>query len=553
MSEELLSHDDPEQNAEHDALVEINGLKTYYDTGGLLGSQPVKAVDGVDFSINRGETLGLVGESGCGKTTLGRTLVQLESATEGEVLFDGRDVTTLSGTDLKKWRRDAQIVFQDPESSLNSRMTVGEIIREPLDVHGWPNPTVAVESNTPATVTGDGSPIDETSDREADITVAVDRDEPTVRVRKQLPLDAEDVAVSVNDRNGSQEVSISIQKTGNQLRRRRVRELLETVGLREEHYFRYPHQFSGGQRQRVGIARALALEPEFIVLDEPVSALDVSVQAKILNLLEDLQEEFGLTYLFIAHDLSVVRHICDRVAVMYLGHVMELGETEELFQNPKNPYTYSLLSAIPDPDPTSTRERVTLRGTPPSPRYPPDGCPFTTRCPVKIRPDEYEEVEEDVWDGIQVLQQILRERQRMDKSLRERAKELLGRETRFTNVVEIIEETFSSETLEQLEESERRQDRSDDERLDAALEGIPKEVRTHIESAVEYIQADREAAAQALLEDEFGSVCDAESPEHHEVSETGRTSYCHRHRSEYERPEPEFDRRKQKQKQKGTR
>lgn len=539
MSEELLSHDEQEQNEQHDALVEINGLKTYYDTGGLLGSQPVKAVDGVDFTIDRGETLGLVGESGCGKTTLGRTLVQLETATEGEVLFDGRDVTTLSGTALKKWRRNAQIVFQDPESSLNSRMTVGEIIREPLDVHDWPNFSIAVESDTPVTVTGDGSPIGETGDRKADITVAVDRDEPTVRVRQQLPLDAEDVAVSVTDRNDSVEVSVSVNASRTRLRRRRVRDLLETVGLREEHYFRYPHQFSGGQRQRVGIARALALEPEFIVLDEPVSALDVSVQAKILNLLEDLQEEFGLTYLFIAHDLSVVRHICDRVAVMYLGHIMELGETEELFQNPKNPYTYSLLSAIPDPDPTSTKQRVTLQGTPPSPRYPPDGCPFTTRCPVKIRPDEYEDVERNVWEGIQVLQQILRERQRMDKGLRERAKELLGRETRFTNIVEIVEETFSSEGLER--SADERHDLSDDERLDAALDGISTEVRTHIESAIEYIQEDRETAARELLRDEFGSVCDAESPEHHEVSETGRTSYCHRHRSEYEQPEPVFE------------
>src|SRR5699024_4382538 len=300
-----------EQNREGEALVEVNDLKTYYEGGGLLTDEPVKAVDDVNLRIERGETLGLVGESGCGKTTLGRTLVQLEAATAGEVRFDGTDVTQLSGSDLKNWRRNAQIVFQDPESSLNDRMTVGEIVREPLDVHEWKDP----------------------------------KD-----------------------------------------RRQHVRELLETVGLQEEHYYRYPHQFSGGQRQRIGIARALALEPEFIVLDEPVSALDVSVQAKILNLLEDLQEEFGLTYLFIAHDLSVVRHICDRVAVMYRGNIMEVGEADELFAAPANPYTHSLLSAIPEPDPESEQDRITLRGTPPSPRDPPTGCPFSTRCPAKIRP-----------------------------------------------------------------------------------------------------------------------------------------------------------------------
>jgi len=262
------------------------------------------------------------------------------------VRFDGTDITTLSGSDPEEWRRNAQIVFQDPESSLNKRMTVGEIIREPLDAHDWETP----------------------------------RD-----------------------------------------RRERVRDLLETVGLREEHHYRYPHQFSGGQHQRVGIARALALSPEFVVLDEPVSALDVSVQAKILNLLEDLQEEFGLTYLFIAHDLSVVRHICDRVAVMYLGHVMELGGTEELFDEPANPYTHALLSAIPDPDPEAERERITLRGTPPSPRDPPTGCPFSTRCPAKVRPDEYEAVDDDVWERIEFFREVLRER--AGRSLAHRAGE----------------------------------------------------------------------------------------------------------------------------------
>ncbi|WP_435177489.1 ABC transporter ATP-binding protein [Halorussus sp. AFM4] len=420
-----------------ETLVEVNDLRTYYDEGGIVDSNPVKAVDGVDFEIKRGETLGLVGESGCGKTTLGRTLIQLENATSGEVLFDGTDITELSGRELKEWRRNSQMVFQDPESSLNDRMTIGEIVREPLDVHDW---------NEPAD------------------------------------------------------------------RRERVRELLDVVGLQPEHYYRYPHQFSGGQRQRIGIARALALEPEFVVLDEPVSALDVSVQAQILNLLEDLQDEFGLTYLFIAHDLSVVRHICDRVAVMYLGNIMELGETEELFENPKNPYTHSLLSAIPEPDPTVERERITLRGTPPSPRDPPKGCPFTTRCPMKIRPDEYQDMDADTWVAIEVFREVLRERARAEKSLTERAKELLGMETRFSDIDEIRRELFGD--------------------LD-----LSPEVERHVDEAAGYVADNEEAKARQVLREEFGSVCDAEDPENYVVSDTGRVSHCHRHEAEYTEPD----------------
>ncbi|WP_134672447.1 ABC transporter ATP-binding protein [Halorussus marinus] len=435
MSEQVRQESVGVQTGE--TLVDVNGLKTYYDDGGIIDSNPVKAVDGVDFEIKRGETLGLVGESGCGKTTLGRTLIQLEDATAGEVLFDGTDVTELSGTELKNWRRNSQMVFQDPESSLNDRMTVGEIIREPLDVHDWETP---------------------------------------------------------------------------QERRERVRELLDVVGLQPEHYYRYPHQFSGGQRQRIGIARALALEPEFVVLDEPVSALDVSVQAQILNLLEDLQDEFGLTYLFIAHDLSVVRHICDRVAVMYLGNVMELGETEEMFANPKNPYTHSLLSAIPEPDPTADKERVTLRGTPPSPRDPPAGCPFTTRCPMKIRPEKYEDIDPDLWVAIEVFREVLRERARAEKSLTEIAKEKLGMETRFSDIDEIRTELFGD--------------------LD-----VPSRVREHVEVAANHVEQNDEHAAREYLADEFGSICDAEDPSMHVVSDTGRTSNCHRHLPDYQEPD----------------
>ncbi|WP_459194964.1 ABC transporter ATP-binding protein [Halosimplex sp. J119] len=431
---------DPATTSE--TLVEVTDLKKYYGGQGLLADPPVKAVDGVSFTIQRGETLGLVGESGCGKSTLGRTLVQLESATEGSVEFDGTDITELSGKQLKEWRRNAQIVFQDPDSSLNDRMTVGEIIREPLDVHEVDSP------------------------RE---------------------------------------------------RREKVKDLLAQVGLQPEHYYRYPHQFSGGQRQRIGIARALALEPEFVVLDEPVSALDTSVQAKILNLLEDLQDEYDLTYLFIAHDLSAVRHICDRVAVMYLGKIMELGLTEELYTDPANPYTHSLLSAIPEPDPTVEKERITLPGTPPSPRDPPTGCQFTTRCPAKIRPETHADLDADTWNSIERFREVIRERTRIDLSIRNRIRRRTGTFSRFDDIDEAVDDLFDDD--------------------------VSTEVRSHVEQAAEYVKAGYPDQAREYMSEQFDSVCDTTRPELYPVSDTNRLSYCHRHSDEYESVDATLERR----------
>jgi peptide/nickel transport system ATP-binding protein len=282
----------------------------------------VKAVDGVSFDIYEGETLGLVGESGCGKSTTGRTILRLLEPTDGTVVFSGENIAEMNSTELREKRKDLQIIFQDPMSSLDPRMTVAQIVAEPLKIHGLPEPDPETDGD----------------------------------------------------------------KSRNELRQERIDELLEAVGLDISQRDRYPHEMSGGQRQRVGIARALAVDPDFIVADEPVSALDVSVQAQIINLLEDLQEEFELTYLFIAHDLSVVRHISDRIAVMYLGEIVEIGRSEELFNNPKHPYTEALLSSIPEPDPGHEGDRIILEGDVPSPIDPPTGCRFRTRCPKVIPP-----------------------------------------------------------------------------------------------------------------------------------------------------------------------
>ncbi|MGD8790905.1 MAG: ATP-binding cassette domain-containing protein [Anaerolineae bacterium] len=317
--------------SENGTLVRVENLKMHFPiTQGIIIQRKIgaiKAVDGLNFGIIRGETLGLVGESGCGKSTTGRAMLQLYRPTAGDVYFEGENLTEIKGEQLRRMRRRMQMIFQDPYASLNPRMTVGDIIGEPLVVH--------------------------------------------------------------NIAKGKK-------------RRERVQELLRIVGLNPYFVNRYPHEFSGGQRQRIGVARALAVQPDFIVCDEPISALDVSIQAQIINLLEDLQEEFNLTYLFIAHDLSVVRHISDRIAVMYLGKIVELTTRFELYDNPLHPYTQALLSAVPIPDPVveEQRRRIILEGDVPSPASPPVGCNFNTRCPV-VMDECYEREPEfvDISDG----------------------------------------------------------------------------------------------------------------------------------------------------------
>ena len=318
-------------------LISVRDVKKHFNVG---GGKTLKAVDGISFDIYPGETFGLVGESGCGKSTAGRTIIRLYEPTEGQVIFKGKNIYELSRNEMQEIRKDFQMIFQDPYASLNPRMTVEDIIAEPLDIHN------------------------------------------AYKSEKE--------------------------------RRNRVMELLKLVGLNEEHASRFPHEFSGGRRQRIGIARALALNPKFIVCDEPISALDVSIQAQVVNLLKELQEEFGITYLFIAHDLSMVRYISDRVGVMYLGHMMELAESEELYERPIHPYTQALLSAIPIPDPEiqRSRHRIMLEGDVPSPIDPPDACRFVDRCPYateicRKKEPKFEEVVKDHYVACHRAREIL--------------------------------------------------------------------------------------------------------------------------------------------------
>ncbi|MDN3015084.1 dipeptide ABC transporter ATP-binding protein [Paenibacillus sp. BSR1-1] len=312
MNTDTIHKNDEKQSSQPENLLEIQNLKTYYPVKGGFFKRTighVKAVDNISFEIKRGETLGLVGESGCGKSTAGRTILRLLKPTEGSILFEGKNITRVSGKSLREIRQDMQMVFQDPYASLNPMQMVGDIIAEPI---------------------------------------------------------------------------YNYSKKSKAELKQEVMDLLEKVGLPPEAYFKYAHEFSGGQRQRIGIARALALRPKLIIADEPVSALDVSVQSQVLNLLKDLQEEFELTFLFIAHDLSVVKHMSDRIGVMYLGNMVEIADKNSLYAEPLHPYTQALISAIPSPDPRQKKERIILKGDVPSPINPPSGCPFHPRCPMAM-------------------------------------------------------------------------------------------------------------------------------------------------------------------------
>ena len=437
-------------------LMEVEGLKKHFTQADdlldeYIGADPgtVRAVDGVDFDVYEGETLGLVGESGCGKSTTGRTILQLLDPTEGRVVFAGDELPTLSKEDLRAKRRDLQMVFQDPMSSLDPRQTVGQTVMEPLKIHDLP---------------------------------------------------AEEPPEGMNRA---------------QQRRDRVFELLEAVGLGADQYDRYPHELSGGQRQRVGVARALAVDPDFIVCDEPVSALDVSVQAKILNLLDDLQDEFELTYLFIAHDLSVVRHICDRVAVMYLGEIVEIAGTDDLFESPEHPYTRALLSAIPEPDPTVEADRVILQGDVPSPIDPPSGCNFRTRCPEVIPPDAVD-IDQDAYREVMNLRQRVEAR---DVDL---------------EAVRASEGEMAAAPDGGAARSARRgrRDSAGDDRVDVAGalydeffdEELSGENRRVVDEAIELVAEGNFEAAGETLRERFESVCERRHPT---LQDESHPAACH--------------------------
>ncbi|MCJ0619989.1 ABC transporter ATP-binding protein [Haloarcula hispanica] len=442
-------------------LMEVDGLKKHFSRADdlldkYIGREPesVKAVDGVSMDIYEGETLGLVGESGCGKSTTGRTILRLLEPTDGTVVFAGQDLADLDKDGLREVRRDLQMIFQDPMSSLDPRMTVGQTIMEPLKIHDLPEDT------------GDGS-------------------------RREQRVD-------------------------------RVADLMEAVGLDPDQYDRYPHELSGGQRQRVGIARALAVDPDFIVCDEPVSALDVSVQAQIINLLEDLQHEFGLTYLFIAHDLSVVRHICDRVAVMYLGEVVEVADTPDLFADPKHPYTRALMSAIPEPDPTVEADRILLKGDVPSPIDPPSGCHFRTRCPEVIPPDI--DIEQETYREVMDYRQRVEDEAIAIDAVRKQARKTDSATAATDGGADLTEPPSGRGEVPMTAFKQTMFDRF----FETSLTG---ENRRVVETSIEHLADEDWDAAASALRDRFESVCETQHPE---LQPDSHPAACHLYEQEEE-------------------
>jgi peptide/nickel transport system ATP-binding protein len=426
-------------------LLDVRGLEKHYPiTEGVLKKQvgSVRAVDGISFAIDRGETLGLVGESGCGKSTAAENILRLEDPTGGEVYFDGQDVTGIEGERLKRFRRRAQIVFQDPTSSFDPRMSVGESITEPLLIHG------------------------------------------------------------MRDRERRREIG---------------QNLLERVGLSADDYGRYPHEFSGGQKQRIGLARSLVLNPDLIVADEPVSALDVSIKTAILNLIDDLQQEFDLSILLISHDMGVVRQVCDRVAVMYLGKIVELGPTEQLFDDPQHPYTQALISSIPRPDPNQRGESVRLSGTVPSPSNPPSGCRFHTRCPQVIQPEGYS-FEQAEWRSL------------MDVRHRLETGELDLDAIRELQLAEGDEDGSSVDT-ETLKGGVR-------EEFDLPATLSSQSAEAVFAEALDQVVEEEFGAAASLLAEEFETVCEREEPPL-DGTAAGQLAACHLHDDAVE---PELDR-----------